>query len=265
MTTSPTGGRGRRVSFAAFGLLLALGVGLLGWALAHQVGEPPTPAGARHTAAPVQPGPDAAASTDGGPTGANDSGTEPTGANDSGATGTAGGTVAPDTTDDEPVDTDPPVAALPASEPVHLRIPAIDVDSDLHPLGLNSDGTLQVPSGDLYEQAAWYDGSPTPGEIGPAVLEGHVTSQGSVPSVFFELGALVPGDLVEVERADGSTATFAVYGADSFPKDSFPKTTVYGNTSGPELRLITCGGTYDPQARAHVDNIVVFARLVPEA
>lgn len=104
---------------------------------------------------------------------------------------------------------------------------------------------------------------PTPGEAGPAVIEGHVTSQGSVPSVFFELGALEIGDLVEVGREDGTSVTFEVYGAQSFPKNAFPKTTVYGNTDGPELRLITCGGTYDPDRRAHLDNIVVFARMVP--
>lgn len=152
--------------------------------------------------------------------------------------------------------------ALPASEPVRVRVPAIGVDSPLHPLGLDDAGRLEVPSGDRYDEAAWYAGSPTPGELGPSVIEGHVTSQGSVPSVFFELGAVRPGDTVEVDREDGTTATFEVYGTDSFPKDEFPKTTVYGNTTGPELRLITCGGSYDAERRAHVDNIVVFARLV---
>lgn len=142
-----------------------------------------------------------------------------------------------------------------------MRVPAIDVDSRLHPLGLDDQGRLETPSGDRYDQAAWYSGSPTPGEPGPSVIEGHVTSQGSLPSVFFELGALEVGDEVEVDREDGTTATFEVYDAQRFPKDSFPKTTVYGNTTDPELRLITCGGAYDPEHGAHVDNIVVFARL----
>ncbi|WP_228386672.1 class F sortase [Ornithinicoccus halotolerans] len=154
---------------------------------------------------------------------------------------------------------------MPRSAPASIEIPAIDVSSPLHSLGLNDDGTLQVPSGERYDEAAWYDGSPTPGEIGPAVIEGHVTSQGATPSVFFELGALEPGDRVRVTREDGSVAVFEVYAADSFPKDAFPTMAVYGNTDRPELRLITCGGEYDTDARAHVDNVVVFARLVSTA
>lgn len=77
---------------------------------------------------------------------------------------------------------------LPRSQPVEVTIPSIDVTSELHTVGLNDDGTLEVPSGPQYDQAAWYDGSPTPGELGPSVLLGHVTNTGAVPSVFFELG-----------------------------------------------------------------------------
>ncbi|WP_256841986.1 class F sortase [Ornithinimicrobium cryptoxanthini] len=240
------------MTFAAFGLFLAVGVGLLWWATSNQVGEPPSPASARHTAqttpdsSPPPSGSEAAPSTD---TSART--TSPPGAAD-----TAGESASPGASPDT-------AEALPASEPVRVSIPSIDVESPLHALGLADDGTLEVPSGERYDEAAWYSGSPTPGEAGPAVIEGHVTSQGSVPSVFFELGALETGDLVEVEREDGTTATFEVYGAQSFPKDEFPKATVYGNTEGPELRLITCGGTYDPARRAHLDNIVVFARMVP--
>lgn len=263
MASSPTVGRGRRLSFVALGLLLALGVGLLWWALAHQVGEPPAPASARQTAgatasaAPEDPATATSAPTPRPSPDALPDTTLP------GASGSAGEAVAPgsERTAPQTDDLSPTTPALPASEPVRVRIPAIDVASELHPLGLDEQGRLEVPSGERYDEAAWYSGSPTPGESGPSVIEGHVTSQGSIPSVFFELGALQPGDTIEVDREDGTTATFEVYGADSFPKDEFPKTTVYGNTSGPELRLITCGGSYDPELGAHVDNIVVFARL----
>ncbi len=250
--------------FVAFGLLLALGVALLGWGLAHQVGEPPAPVSAPHTTGAGQPAdeqdPPAATEPTAGVT-------APTAEPDAPGRSTSRADTAPTT---RAPDSSRPAAAeqpepLPASEPVAVSIPAIGVQSPLHALGLDDEGRLEVPSGDRYDQAAWYAGSPTPGEVGPAVIEGHVTSQGSVPSVFFELGALVPGDLVEVDRADGTTAVFEVYGAESFPKDAFPKATVYGNTGGAELRLITCGGTYDPERRAHLDNIVVFARLVHPA
>ncbi len=143
-----------------------------------------------------------------------------------------------------------------------MRIPAIGVDSPVHGLGLDGEGKLQVPSGELYNQVAWYDGSPTPGEVGPAVLEGHVTGAGYAPSVFFELGDTRKGDRIEVDRADGSTATFEVTEVKSSPKDDFPRIDVYGATDGPELRVITCGGTYDKDAGRHLDNVIVFAELV---
>ncbi|WP_244903795.1 class F sortase [Ornithinimicrobium cerasi] len=153
---------------------------------------------------------------------------------------------------------EPALVALPVS----VSIPAIDVTSDLLHLGLNPDGTLEVPEGPDFDSAAWYDGSPRPGQTGPAVIEGHVTSIDSGPSVFFDLARLQVGDTVEVERSDGTVATFEVYDLQQFPKDSFPTVQVYGNTPGPELRLITCGGTIAESTGHFTDNIIVFAREV---
>ncbi|MFN2319051.1 MAG: class F sortase [Dermatophilaceae bacterium] len=146
--------------------------------------------------------------------------------------------------------------------PVSVSIPAIGVTSDLLHLGLNADGTLQVPEGDDFNTAAWYDGSPRPGEVGPAVIEGHVSSSTRGPSVFFDLTRLQVGDTVDVTRQDGTLATFEVYDLQQFPKDSFPTLQVYGNTDGPELRLITCGGTITESTGRFKDNIIVFARQV---
>jgi hypothetical protein len=247
-----TGGRGHERSsafVAAASALLVTGALVLGWALWGQQADPPAPdpaAGLSTVQGPSVPGPTSTEPPVSEPTTTEPTATEPTTA--------------------EPTASEQAAAAevevLPPSEPVAVDIPGIQVSSPLHPLGLDDDGALQVPSGERYDEAAWYDGSPTPGEPGPTVIEGHVTSQGSTPSVFFELGALGVGDTVDVTREDGTVVTFEVYATDSFPKDSFPKVAVYGNTAGPELRLITCGGDYDPVARAHVDNIVVFARMV---
>lgn len=151
---------------------------------------------------------------------------------------------------------------MPASKPVAVRLPSIDLKSPVHSLGLNAQGGLEVPSGDRYDEVAWYDGSPSPGEDGPAVLEGHVTGSNHNPSVFFELGDTREGDRIEVDRKDGTTATFEVTQVKEYPKADFPQVDVYGATEGPELRVITCGGTYDENARRHQDNIVVFAELV---
>lgn len=152
--------------------------------------------------------------------------------------------------------------ALPRSRPVALRIPAIDVDSrSLVRLGLGSDGRIAVPHGP--GPVGWFTGSPAPGQAGPAVLLAHVTWNGK-RGTFFRLGQLHPGDTATVTRADGATVRFRVYRVATFPKDAFPTAEVYGNTAGPELRLITCGGDYRPgTAEPYPDNVVVFARAVP--
>lgn len=153
-------------------------------------------------------------------------------------------------------------AAVEVAAPVRLSIPAIGVTSDLLHLGLQEDRRLEVPEGDDFDTAAWYDGSPRPGEVGPAVLLGHVSSAARGPSVFFDLTRLVVGDTVDVTREDGTVATFEVYDLQQFPKDAFPTTQVYGNTEGPELRLITCGGFIAESTGRFSDNVIVFAREV---
>ena len=151
-------------------------------------------------------------------------------------------------------------APTPATLPASVSIPAIGVESELITLGLNPDGTLAVPQpGPDYDKAAWFDGSPRPGDVGPAVIEGHVDSAANGPSVFYRLGELAAGDRVEVSREDGTVVAFEVYEVRVVPKADFPTLDVYGNTDGPELRLITCGGPFDSTAGSYVDNVVVFA------
>ncbi|BDZ45306.1 class F sortase [Naasia aerilata] len=143
-----------------------------------------------------------------------------------------------------------------------MSIPSIGVDSALMELGLNRDGTIEVPPFDKDAPAGWYRGSPTPGELGPAVILGHVDTYQAGPVVFYRLGDVRPGDAVSVTREDGSVAAFQVDHVDSFPKATFPTLEVYGNTPDAELRLITCGGDWDPDAHDYAANIVVFAHLV---
>jgi sortase (surface protein transpeptidase) len=148
---------------------------------------------------------------------------------------------------------------LGASRPVRLLIPSIKVDTALMDLGLRPDGTMEVPpDGKL---AGWYTDSPTPGEIGPAVLAAHVDWKGA-EGVFFFLSKTKPGDRVVVKREDGSTAAFVVDRVEQYPKDNFPTDAVYGNVDSAQLRLITCGGDFDASAHSYRDNIVVYADLV---
>lgn len=149
-------------------------------------------------------------------------------------------------------------ASSAASDPVRLDVPAIGVHTGLLRLGVQSDGTVEVPPLESPD-AGWYVHSPAPGDVGPAVVLGHVDSARTGPGPFSRLGALAPGDEVVVTRADGSTVTFRVDRVSTFPKTAFPSDAVYGDVDRPELRLVTCGGTFDREARSYRDNVVVFA------
>jgi Sortase domain len=154
-----------------------------------------------------------------------------------------------------------PDSALRPSAPVSLDVPAIGVHSSLLRLGLNPDGTVEVPPLDS-PQAGWYENSPTPGEQGPAVILGHVDSARTGPGVFYDLRTMLPGDGITVGRADGTTVAFRVDQVVTYPKDMFPTATVYGDIDHAGLRLITCGGRFDQAARSYEDNIVVYASAV---
>jgi LPXTG-site transpeptidase (sortase) family protein len=125
-------------------------------------------------------------------------------------------------------------------------------------LGLLDDGTLEVPPGPF--PAGWYTGAPTPGELGPAIIAGHV-QWNEESGVFKHLDDLKPGDKVVVSRRNGSTAVFRVSRVEEFEKSAFPTRMVYGNVDHAALRLITCGGL-DERAGVYTDNTVVFAELV---
>jgi sortase (surface protein transpeptidase) len=161
----------------------------------------------------------------------------------------------------------PPQSAQPApvAAPASLTIPLIGVKTSLITLGLAAGGAMQVPS--TTTVAGWYTGSPRPGSIGSAVIVGHVDSK-TGPGVFVRLDELKPGNDVFVKRADGTTAEFRVTRVQEYLKDKFPTQEVYGPTPDAELRLITCGGAFDPATGHYLSNVVVYAtevRLSPAA
>jgi sortase (surface protein transpeptidase) len=126
-------------------------------------------------------------------------------------------------------------------------------------LGLQDDGTMEVPPDGI--QAGWYTGAPTPGERGPAVIAGHM-DWGGHPAVFNRLHTLGPDDEIIVTREDGTAAAFRVTRLEQYPKNAFASEKVYGDIDHAGLRLITCGGSFDPQLNSYDDNVVVFAELV---
>lgn len=151
--------------------------------------------------------------------------------------------------------------SLPKSEPTHLKAPSVGIDVPLSSVGRKSDGTMEVPPLGVHI-AGWYQYSPTPGEVGPSVIAGHVDTYKG-PSVFWNLYKLKPGDIVEVSRKDGKTAKFKVDGVQKVPQDNFPTDKVYGPIDHAGLRLITCGGTFNRITQEYDHNTVVFATLMP--
>jgi hypothetical protein len=154
-----------------------------------------------------------------------------------------------------------PGAASPVvarSVPVTLRIPAIGLHVRLSTLGLNPDGTVQVPTD--FQQPGWYRLGPSPGQLGSAVILGHVDSYLG-PAVFFRLRSLRPGDSVQVRLADGEVTHFVVSAVAMYPKTHFPTRLVYGSRGFSGLQLVTCGGTFDTQTRSYLSNVVVYTSL----
>ncbi|MFD5624568.1 class F sortase [Streptomyces yangpuensis] len=141
-----------------------------------------------------------------------------------------------------------------------IRIPTINVDAPVMTVGLDAEGWIDAPPPQDRNLAGWYLNGISPGQRGSAVIVGHVdNAQG--PAVFYGLGSVKPGNRIEVERYDGRTAVFEVYGVEVFSKEAFPGARVYGDTGHAELRVITCGGGYS-KARGYDGNVVVFARMV---
>lgn len=143
--------------------------------------------------------------------------------------------------------------------PIRIVIPAIGVSAPMIPLGLNRDGTMQVPRS--FSTAGWFVPGPEPGEQGAAIVLGHVDSR-SGPGVFFRLRALRRGDRVRIVTASHRTLQFVVTGSLDAPKRHFPSRLVYRHTKTPTLRLITCGGHFDSSTGHYLSNHIVFARLV---
>lgn len=242
--------RSRRLTVSAaavmaFGLL---GIGATGYALSQQVGPAPQVVsdGSGHAghggSTPASPSaaPSAAPSATGGATGGPHAGH---------GSAAAGGTA---------YET-PKGPLLGRSRPTRVTLPGLGVSAPIIDLRLKADRRMEVPGNGT--DAGWFTSSPTPGELGPAVIAAHVTHR-SKPAVFFELGGMRKGDRIKVAREDGTTATFAVTRVGQYPKKDFPSEQVYGSVDHAALRLITCGGVLDGETGSHVDNVVVYADLV---
>ncbi len=148
---------------------------------------------------------------------------------------------------------------LPRAQPTVIRIPDIQLDTTLSAVGLDKDGSIAVPA--QYMTAGWYQDSPTPGEVGPSIIVGHLDNVKGA-AVFWRLRELVPGRIIEIDREDSTTVRFVVDKVQQFSQGDYPVNEVYGNTAYAGLRLITCGGTFNRSSQHYDANTVVFASQV---
>ncbi|WP_405563999.1 class F sortase [Streptomyces sp. NBC_01180] len=153
----------------------------------------------------------------------------------------------------------PAHAPLPPATPTKLAIPALVIEAPVIGLELDRHGRLNTPPMSRPHEVGWYRGGPAPGAAGTAVIVGHRDTRTGA-AIFLNLNALHSGDLVNVTRADHRTAVFRVDSVKTYKKKDFPDSKVYGNTGRPELRLLTCGGTFDKKS-GYGANVVVFAHL----
>ncbi len=154
------------------------------------------------------------------------------------------------------------VAPLSYAVPTRITVARVGIDAALIEVGFARNGTIGVPPLSDALKAAWFDRGPTPGQLGPAVIDGHVDSL-DLPdhrAAFFALGAVRPGDLVEVARSDHQIAQFTVDSVELVRKRDFPTGKVYGALPYAGLRLITCGGEF-VRGQGYLGNIIVFAHL----
>jgi sortase (surface protein transpeptidase) len=158
-----------------------------------------------------------------------------------------------------PTGSTPPPASANSAEPARVTIASIGVDSALMRLGLNEDGTVQVPPAEKGMTAGWYTGAAVPGEPGPAVIIGHNDTRYG-KAVFHDLAKVTKGADIAVRDAAGRTAHFTVTAKETVRKDAFPTDKVYGATDDRALRLITCSGRFDSEGHP-VDNLIVYAVL----
>ncbi len=143
-------------------------------------------------------------------------------------------------------------------DPAGIEIPAIDVDADVVMLDLRG-AEPEVPSD--FDDAGWYQQTRRPGEIGPAVIAGHIDSKAG-PAVFARLNELQPGDEIVVHGAGGESRTFVVTTDGQYSKDRLPAEVFGFDQPTPELRLITCGGVFDRSSGHYRDNFVIYASAV---
>lgn len=143
-----------------------------------------------------------------------------------------------------------------------MDVPSVGVAAPVVPRGLDVTGAVDPPAYDRPGVVGWYSGGVRPGARGTALFVGHVDTR-TGRAVFYDLSATRPGEKIRVTRSDGSVAEFTVDDVRVHSRERFDARKVYGPhlPDRAELRLITCGGTFDRESRTYTANVVVSAYL----
>ncbi|MFD4033645.1 class F sortase [Streptomyces sp. NPDC058637] len=159
----------------------------------------------------------------------------------------------------------PAHAPLDGAAPERVEIPSIGIEAPVVPRGLDSEGAVDPPPYARPGTVGWYGSGTEPGTEGAALFVGHVDTE-TKPAVFYGLSTAQPGAKVRVSRSDGTIAEFTIDDVQVFTRERFDAQKAYGprKDGRAELRLITCGGTYDHKSRAYTANVVVSAYLTGE-
>lgn len=146
-----------------------------------------------------------------------------------------------------------------SARPVELRIPAIDADLRVKPVGVQDDGSMEIPENPAV--AGWYRYGPTPGaDEGSAVIAAHVDSRVLGIGPLAQLRDLDEGAKVQVRDEDGETTDFTVVSVRYIPRAELPVEDLFSRSGESSLVIITCGGSFDEATRTYSDNVVAVAR-----
>lgn len=146
--------------------------------------------------------------------------------------------------------------------PIRLEIPAINVNANIEPVGILSNGDLETPPAHPWVDTGWFSSGPLPGQHGSAVIDGHLDRPGGYPAVFWYLRNIHIGDEVLVVNGQGQTLHFRVTQVAFYPPQAAPLQQIFGNDSDTYLNLITCAGDWIPSQHQTTLRQVVYTVLV---
>jgi len=144
--------------------------------------------------------------------------------------------------------------------PARLVVPSIGVDTEVEEVGLREDGFMDIPTS--VDTVGWFALGYHPGQLGSAVLAGHLDTQTGDPAIFWNLRKMNIGDLVYIDDADGNRQTFKVVRTGSYPPMEAPMMDIFGPANKPKLALITCNGEWEDDLASYDQRLVVYTEAV---